>query len=595
MGRLGFAVAASAALCAAFGGEGARAAQPKATIEGDLKPALRGEIAAAVGDVDKPIANRFEARRRAQEAAGDTIAVLRSEGYYGYEVQPDVSDGDPAQPLVKVTTGPRFRIRDPQIEWVGQAPLTEAQHAAAALMGLADGEAGRAADVIGAEGRIVAAIQKRGYADAAAQPRVVTVDHADQSLQPTFKIAAGDLVRLDGLKLTTSGRTRPDWLRSLAPWKPGDVYDPDAVARLERMLLDTQVYDSVTVALAPREETNADGQRPVVVSLADRARRRLELGASYGTTEGLGVSARWTWFDRLGRADTLSLFGQASSLDSRLGVEGSLPHWRRAQQTLKATADVYRTQTSAYRETGVEVVADVERHYTKTSYVTVGASLNYSVTDEADPATLQPLGPGLITGALLGVLALDRSDNPLDPRRGWRVEARTEPTLIIGGGTVEYLKLQAQAAGYVPFDAKGVTVLAGRLKVGSILGGQTVDEVPASRRFYSGGGGSVRGYAYQAIGPHLADNTPEGGLSLIEASVELRHRFGPHWGGVLFVDAGSIGSSQIPNGANMNLGAGFGVRYDLGFGPIRADLAFPLHPRSNDARFQIYLSIGQSF
>ena len=595
MGRLGFAVAASAALCATFGGEGARAAQPKAAIEGDLKPALRSEIAAAVGDVDKPIANRFEARRRAQEAAGDTIAVLRSEGYYGYEVQPDVSDGDPAQPLVKVTTGPRFRIRDPQIEWVGQAPLTEAQHAAAALMGLADGEAGRAADVIGAEGRIVAAIQKRGYADAAAQPRVVTVDHADQSLQPTFKIAAGDLVRLDGLKLTTSGRTHPDWLRSLAPWKPGDVYDPDAVARLERMLLDTQVYDSVTVALAPKEETTADGQRPVVVSLADRARRRLELGASYGTTEGPGVNARWTWFDRLGRADTLSLFGQASSLDSRLGVEGSLPHWRRAQQTLKATADVYRTQTSAFRETGVEVVADVERHYTKTSYVTVGASLNYSVTDEADPTTLQPLGPGLITGALLGVLALDRSDNPLDPRRGWRVEARTEPTLIIGGGTVEYLKLQAQAAAYVPFDAKGVTVLAGRVKLGSILGGQAVDEVPASRRFYAGGGGSVRGYAYQAIGPHLADNTPEGGLSLIEASVELRHRFGQHWGGVVFVDAGSIGSSQIPNGANMNLGAGFGVRYDLGFGPIRADLAVPLHPRSNDARFQIYLSIGQSF
>lgn len=595
MGRLGFAVAASAALCAALGVEDARAAQPKAAVEGDLKPALRAEIVTAVGEVDKPISNRFEARRRAQEAAGDTIAVLRSEGYYGYEVTPDVSDADPPQPLVKVTPGPRFRIRDPKIEWTGAAPIAPAQQAAEALMGLADGEAGRAADVIGAEGRIVAAVQKRGYADAAAVPRVVTVDHADHSLQPTFRIAAGDLVRLDGLKITAAGHTRPEWLRGLAPWKPGDVYDPDSVARLERMLLDTQVYDSVTVALAPKEETTAEGERPVVVSLADRAKRRLELGASYGTTEGAGVNARWTWFDWLGRADTLSLFGQASSLDSRLGVEASLPHWRRAQQTLKGTADVYRTQTSAYRETGVEVVADVERHYTKTSFVTVGASLGYSVTDETAPTTLQPLGPGLVTAALLGVLAVDRSDNPLDPKRGWRVEARTEPTVIIGGGALEYLKLQGQAIGYLPFDAKGVTVLAGRVKLGSILGGQSVDAVPASRRFYSGGGGSVRGYAYQAIGPHLADNTPEGGLSLIEASVELRHKFGEHWGGVVFLDAGSIGSSQIPDGANMNLGAGIGVRYDLGFGPIRADVAFPLHPRSNDARFQIYLSIGQSF
>ena len=578
-----------------FGAEGARAAQPKASVEGDLKPALRAEIVAAVGDVDKPIANRFEARRRAQEAAGDAIAVLRSEGYYGYEVQPDVSDADPPQALVKVNTGPRFAIRDPKIEWVGAAPVAKAQQAAEALMGLADGEAARAAEVIGAEGRIVAAIQKRGYADAAAEPRVVTVDHADQSLQPTFKIAAGDLVRLDGLKFSSAGRTRPAWLRSLAPWKPGDVYDPDSVARLERMLLDTQVYDSVTVALAPKEEVTADGERPVLVTLADRARRRLELGASYGTTEGPGVNARWTWFDRLGRADTLSLFGQASSLDSRLGVEASLPHWRRAQQTLKGTADVYRTQTSAYRETGVEVLADVDRHYTKTSFVTVGAALGYSVTDETAPGTLQPLGPGLVTASLLGALALDRSDNPLDPKRGWRVEARTEPTLIIGGGEIAYLKLQAQGAVYFPFDARGDNVLAGRLKLGSILGGETVPDVPASRRFYAGGGGSVRGYAYQAIGPHLADNTPEGGLSLIEASVEMRHKFGSHWGGVVFLDAGSIGSSQIPNGANMNLGAGFGVRYDLGFGPIRADLAFPLHPRSNDAPYQIYISIGQSF
>ncbi len=595
MGRLGFAFAASAVLCAAFGGEGAWAAQPKAAVEGDMKSALRSEIVAAVGDVDKPIANRFEARRRAQEAAADAIAVLRSEGYYGYEVTPDVSDADPPQPQVRVTPGPRFRIRDPKIDWMGAAPLGPAQQAAEALMGLADGEPARAADVISAEGRVVAAVQKRGYADAAAQPRVVTVDHADLSVQPSFKIAAGDLVRLDGLKITSTARTRADWLRGLAPWKPGDVYDPDAVARLERMLLDTQVYDSVTVALAPKEETTASGERPVIVSLADRAQRRLELGASYGTTDGPGVNARWTWFDRLGRADTLSVFGQASSLDSRAGVEASLPHWRRAQQTLKGTADVYRTQTSAYRETGIEVVADVERHYTKTSYVTVGASLGYSVTDETVPTTLQPLGPGLVTGALLGVLALDRSDNPLDPKQGWRVEARTEPTVIIGGGALSYLKVSAQGVGYLPFDAKGVTVLAGRLKVGSILGGDTVDAVPASRRFYSGGGGSVRGYAYQAIGPHLADNTPEGGLSLIEASVELRHKFGPHWGGVVFVDAGSIGSSQIPNGDNMDLGAGFGVRYDLGFGPIRADLAFPLHPRSNDARFQIYLSIGQSF
>ena len=61
------------------------------------------------------------------------------------------------------------------------------------------------------------------------------------------------------------------------------------------------------------------------------------------------------------------------------------------------------------------------------------------------------------------------------------------------------------------------------------------------------------------------------------------------------MDAGSVGSDQIPSFRALSVGAGIGVRYDLGFGPIRADIAIPLEKRKGDAAFQIYLSIGQSF
>jgi translocation and assembly module TamA len=318
------------------------------------------------------------------------------------------------------------------------------------------------------------------------------------------------------------------------------------------------------------------------------------VGAIYSPGVGAGPDARWTRYNLLGRADTTSLFARASTIDSRAGVEVSLPHWRRAQQTLKATAQVYNQMTSAYDETGAGISADITRRFGKTSYLTLGGSLDYGRTDEVDAGVLVSRGRNQLTAALLGALALDRSDDPLDPKRGWRVETRIEPTVIFGLTTLPYLKVQSQGTAYIPFDAKGRTVVAGRLKVGSIVGG-TIPEVPASRRFYAGGGGSVRGYTYQAIGPHLPDNTPEGGLSLVEASVELRQKIGQHWGVVGFLDAGSIGSDQIPNGKNLSLGAGVGVRYDLGFGPIRVDVGVPLNPRSNDPLFQIYLSIGQSF
>lgn len=594
MGRLVVAVAASAALCASGA---AQAASPRATVEGDVDPALRETMARAIGETDKPIANRFEARRRAREAGENAIAVLRSEGYYAYDVEPDVGEGEQPTAIVRVTPGPRFTLADPHIDWIAPAPVPQVQAAGEAVMGLATGAPGRAVDVISAEGRIVAAVQKRGYADAASEPREVIVDHADRTVRPTYKIAAGELVRLDGLQLLTEGRTNRRWLSYLAPWKSGDVYDPDDVGELERRLLDTGVYDSVTVSLAPKDKATPEGLRPVVVSLSDRKKRTVELGGSYSTSEGVGADARYTRYNVLGRADTLALLARASDIDSRLGVDLTLPHWRRPQQALKGGAAAYHTTTDAYDETGVGVRADITRRYGKTSYITVGGSLDYSQTEERqDQAneTLTKLGRDLVTVAGLVAGSLDRSDDPLDPKRGWRLEVRAEPTYLLGDDTLPYLKVQTQGSAYLPFGPAARTVLAGRMKVGAIIGG-TVPEVPASRRFYAGGGGSVRGYSYQAIGPRLSDNTPEGGASLLEASVELRQKIGQKWGVVAFVDAGAVGENEYPTGDDFSAGVGVGVRYDLGFGPIRADIAIPLDQREGDPSFQIYLSIGQAF
>ena len=189
---------------------------------------------------------------------------------------------------------------------------------------------------------------------------------------------------------------------------------------------------------------------------------------------------------------------------------------------------------------------------------------------------------------------LDRSDDPLNPKRGWRVSGRTEPTLLAGQGLVPYLKVQGQTTAYLPFGTQAKTVLAGRLRLGSILGGNIAD-IPAPQRFYAGGGGSVRGYGYQQVGPRLADNTPQGGLSLAEGAVELRHDINEHWGVAAFVDAGAIGGAQFPSFRDLSVGAGIGVRYNLGFGPLRVDVATPMTSRRGQAPFQIYVSIGQSF
>src|SRR3546814_1857958 len=64
-------------------------------------------------------------------------------------------------------------------------------------------------------------------------------------------------------------------------------------------------------------------------------------------------------------------------------------------------------------------------------------------------------------------------------------------------------------------------VLAGRARVGTIWGADR-DTIAPSRRFYAGGGGSVRGYGYQDIGPRDANDDPIGGRRSEEHTSELQ-------------------------------------------------------------------------
>jgi translocation and assembly module TamA len=594
---MGFVVAASMAGAVASLGAGAAhaASVPRAEVRGVDDKALRAMIQQAIGEASGRPASRIEARRRAREAGDKAITVLRSQGYYDYDVEPDIGEGDAPTAFVAIIQGPVSKIAAPTIAWVGAAPDVNTQAAAQAAMALPPGVPGRAETVIAAEGRIVASVETRGYADAATRPRQVIVDHADQSVRPTFNIAAGDLVKMDGVKVQGKGRTNPRWVAQLAPWRKGRTYRPDDVAELERRLLDTGVYDSVTVSLAPANQA-VNGERPVIVSLADRPKGTIELGASYSTTEGAGVDSSWILYNRLGRADTLTNTLRIADIDSRLQAQLALPHWRKPEQTLKLTAALYRDRTPAYDDVGAGVSADVTRRYGKTSFFTYGVSFDATDTTENEKINfvLGSKKRKLATIGLLGAFTLDRSNDPLNPIRGWKVDARAEPKFATGNGSIAYFKVSAQGAGYLPLDAAGDTVIAARLKLGGIAGGD-IPGVPPQDRFFSGGGGSVRGYGYQKVGPRYPDNTPQGGLSLFEASAEVRRKLFGAWSLAGFIDAGTVGQHVYPDFREPEVGVGVGVRYNLGFGPIRVDIATPLNPRHGDSPIQLYLSIGQSF
>lgn len=576
----------------------AASADPRAQIRGEMDGTLREQLVRAIGEVDGAPANRFEARRRARGAMASAEALLRSEGYYQPVLEDDVEGEETPVAILNITPGPRFVLADPAVRWVAPEPETATARTVVGDIGLKAGDPGRAVDVIAAEGRLVAGLTRNGYADARAEPRRVVVDHATLSVQPTFNIAAGQLVRLDGVRLETRGPTNPNWVAGLAPWSEGDIYDPEDVAELERRLLETGVYDGVGVALAPQDQTTSEGHRPIIVTLTDRPRRILEAGATFSTADGSGVDVRWTWHNRFKRADTLVWEARLADVDSRLGADLSLPHWRKPGETLKLSAALVNEDTDAYDRTAIALSADLQQRLGKTSWISYGLGFDAGQYNENrfDPVTQLPVtfDRDLYIATGRGSVYLDRSNDPLDPTTGWRLTVSAQPTAVGGEDTVLFLRAESQATAYLPLQDNAKTVLAGRVRLGSILGGEELT-VPSDRLFYAGGGGSVRGYEYQGVGPRLPNNTPRGGLSLFETSVEVRRDVWRNFQAVAFLDAGAIGFQETPNFNNLRYGAGLGVRYKLPFGPIRADVAFPLDRREGDAGFQVYVSIGQAF
>jgi translocation and assembly module TamA len=135
------------------------------------------------------------------------------------------------------------------------------------------------------------------------------------------------------------------------------------------------------------------------------------------------------------------------------------------------------------------------------------------------------------------------------------------------------------------------------VRLGTIIGAQS-SEIAPSRRFYSGGGGSVRGYGYQQLGPRDAAGDPTGGRGLAEFALEARVRikaFGGNFGIVPFLDGGTLTSDIVPKVGKWQFGAGIGARYYSSFGPIRVDVGTPLNPRSGDAPIAVVVSLGQAF
>jgi translocation and assembly module TamA len=534
--------------------------------------------------------------------------VLQAEGYWAGRVEVRVN-GEPAGapglaerlaaappaevPVeVRVIPGPRYTLRNLALR---PAQPGEAATLAAlgAPQGLAPGDPARAGPVLDAETALLDRLRRDGHPLAAVADRDVVVDHDAQAMDIAWTVSPGPAATFARPAIEGETEVSRRLIARVASRIEGEPYSPARLDRARRDLLALGAFDTVRARAADR--LDEAGRLPVTFSVADRPRNAVGVTLAYETNYGPSGRVFYERRNLFGNAELLRIEAEVSRLGAgggaedvnyRLGASLRRPGLLDGRTTLAIETAALRERLEAYDRDAIVATFLLERPVTDT--LTLRGGPTFETGRIGRDGNLEPF---TLAGFVLGA-RYDGTDSLLDPRRGIRVDATVTPYADIaeGGGFVRAL---GTARTYLDVTGNGGSVIALRATLGSLVGASR--EVPLDKRFYAGGGGSVRGYDFQGIGPRDAANRPLGGSSLVEGSVELRQRVAGNFGLVGFLDAGSVGGSETPDFSDMRFGAGLGVRYATAIGPLRLDVGLPLNRQQGDSRYGIYVGLGQAF
>ncbi len=567
------------------------------TIEGadklsavPLKERFSALSALKAGQKDR--ANTAQIDRRVREDRDLLEQILKTSGYYDPDVESIVESSGTGDILVRfiVNAGPLYRfdsVRVDGLEGTGvKAPELEA------TFGVAAEDAVDADDVVAGRDALEKTLKDGGYPFAKVSEPEVVVDHDARSGVLAMNVETGGLRNFGAIKITSANPPfDAKHVGVIARFKAGQPFDQTKIEDLRRALVATGIVGSVAITPVPAADVTA---ADIQVALEKAPLRTIAGEIGYDTGEGIRAEINWTHRNFIKPEGALTLRGVAGTQEQLAGIILRQSNFRKRDHVLNAALLVSNLNRNAFDARTVELSASLGRqsNIIWQKRWTWSGGIELLATDERD------MTRGLLAGRTTFLIAAvplsigyDRSNDLLNPTKGFRLSARVSPEISLRNGTNSYLRTQIDGSAYLPFGDR--LVIAARARMGSIFGADTFSLAP-SRRFYSGGGGSVRGYGYQSIGPRDAFNDPVGGRSLAEFGLEARIRFGD-FGVVPFIDGGSIYDTRIPKFSDFRLGAGIGGRYYSSFGPIRIDVGTPINPRKGDPKLTVFVSLGQAF
>ncbi len=516
---------------------------------------------------------------REQLIAADLVKALKAKGYYDAQVDYTDNKEKSLTGQYEITPGEIYSLSSISVAPEGFRKFLTPEI-------IKTGEALEAQAVLKAQTALYDSIQKNKCYFSVDVTHSVILDEETKTADLTYNITLGPEVKFGPAIFEGQESVEESYLRKMVPWKEGDCFRQEKIRNLLNKILATGLFVRADSSLP--EAPSPDARVPVTIQLKERAPRSVKAGFSYYTDEGAGATLGWEHRNILGSGEKLDIELNISQINQSLKADFTKPYFLRKDQSLEINSALRQQDTDAFEETAFEIGSSVKRQIHKRLQANLGVQFTFSeIVDEDDRHTY-----GLLS--FPGGLTYDNRDNPLDPHKGWYLTGDIEPFYDMLGESDPFTKLEAGSRTYLDIGGTPDLVLALRANIGSLIGSDTAD-IPAVERFYGGGGGSIRGFGYQQVGP-FENGDPTGGRSIVTSSAEFRLKFSDTFGGVAFVDAGSVSENSAPDFDNLAVGAGVGARYYTGFGPLRFDVAVPLNQKENlDQNYQFYISIGQAF
>lgn len=431
----------------------------------------------------------------------------------------------------------------------------------------------------------------------------------DETDKITIHVQPGPQARVSSLRLEGNSQVEPDVLLGHLLIKEGDALDQDRIEESKRRLLRLGLFNRVTITT---EKQNSDGyDYQVTVAVQERSPRTVSIGGGANSDLGLHI---------FGEAVDRGFFGDGRSLTARLDtyydrveakISQGIASLTYGDPLLLGESYTYFSDLRFQRvelenqEFDLDRVSFANYAYRSRTGQSDTQGLSWSIGHTLLKEQLTNVTPGAIIGSFdsgdvrLGFisssLTFDRRDDPLNPQRGFSLQAESALASEAFGSEASYWNLRGRASFVTPLSSRRWTFAAGS-RAGSAWTLSDTDEIPISQRFYLGGRTTVRGFSENSLGPRGFDGAVQGGDLVFAQNTELRYLLHSNIEGLTFLDIGGLFlRDQGIEGSDVRESTGFGIRYRSPIGPVGFDVGFPLDRRAGESTYRFHFNIGTNF